>query len=57
MKKWLLTAFFFLSITTVFAQGKISGIIQDNNGPYQELMLLLKELLQELQLVLMVLLR
>lgn len=32
MKKWLLTAFFFLSITTVFAQGKISGIIQDNNG-------------------------
>ena len=32
MKKWLLTAFFFLSITTVFAQGKISGIIQDNSG-------------------------
>ncbi len=32
MKKWLLTALFFLSITTVFAQGKISGIIQDNNG-------------------------
>ncbi len=33
MKKWLFAAFFILSITTVFAQGKISGIIQDNNGP------------------------
>ena len=32
MKNWFLVTFFFLSISTVFAQGKISGTVQDANG-------------------------
>lgn len=33
MKNWFLVTFFFLSISSVFAQGKISGTVQDKTGP------------------------
>ncbi|MCL9805981.1 TonB-dependent receptor [Flavobacterium amniphilum] len=33
MKNWFLVTFFFLSISSVFAQGKISGTVQDKSGP------------------------
>lgn len=33
MKNWFLMTFFFLSISTVVAQGKISGTVQDKDGP------------------------
>jgi hypothetical protein len=33
MKNWFLVTFFLLSISTVFAQGKISGSVQDKSGP------------------------
>ncbi|MCL9808244.1 TonB-dependent receptor [Flavobacterium luminosum] len=33
MKNWFLVTFFFLSISSVFAQGKITGKVEDENGP------------------------
>ncbi len=32
IKNWFLVTFFFLSISTVFAQGKVTGTVQDKNG-------------------------
>lgn len=33
MKNWFLVTFFFLAASSVFAQGKITGIVYDENGP------------------------
>ncbi|MEO8516765.1 MAG: carboxypeptidase-like regulatory domain-containing protein [Flavobacterium sp.] len=33
MKNWCLMAFFFLAVSAGFAQGKVTGMVYDENGP------------------------